>query len=129
MRDVAAAIIYNEGRVLVARRKAGGDLAGKWEFPGGKLEVGETPEAALSRELLEELALAETPIGPFIGSSTFRKNGTLYRLLAYRVDTLSGTPQLIEHEEIRWAAPEELDRFDLADSDRSLLPQIKAALQ
>ena len=96
MRDVTAAVIYKEGRVLVARRKAGGDLAGKWEFPGGKLEPGETPETALRRELREELALAETRIGPFIGSSVLSNNGTPYRLLAYRVDAGSGTPRLLE---------------------------------
>jgi 8-oxo-dGTP diphosphatase len=128
MRDVTAAVIYQNGRVLVARRKAGGDLSGKWEFPGGKIEPGETPETALRRELQEELNLEEARIGPFIGSSRFQKNGASYRLLAYRVFAESETLQLLEHEEIRWVVPGQLKNYDMPDSDRALLPQIRATL-
>lgn len=68
MKQVTAAVIEKDGRVLIAQRKTGDALAGKWEFPGGKLEPGETPEACLRRELREEFGV-ETEIGDFICSS------------------------------------------------------------
>ena len=70
MRQVSGACLEKDGKILIARRKTGDNLAGKWEFPGGKLEPGETPEACLKRELKEEFGV-ETRIGEFICASKF----------------------------------------------------------
>ena len=70
MQKVTAAVIEKDGKILIARRKRDDSQAGKWEFPGGKLEAGETPEACLKRELREELGI-ETEVGAFFCSSRF----------------------------------------------------------
>jgi 8-oxo-dGTP diphosphatase len=127
MRHVTAAVLVKEGNVLLARRKLGGSLGGKWEFPGGKLEADETPEQGLKRELREELGI-EVLIGNYVGSVDFKNGPNDYRVLSFIVTLLSGAITPHEHEEIRWVPAGELDHFDLADSDRSLLPQIKRRL-
>ena len=127
MRHVTAAVLVKEGTVLLARRKPGGSLGGKWEFPGGKLEAGETPEQGLERELREELGI-DVLVGGYVGSVDFKNGPHEYRLLGFVVTPLSGQIILHEHEEIKWIPVGELDHFDLADSDRSLLPQIKRHL-
>jgi 8-oxo-dGTP diphosphatase len=123
MQDVLAAVIVREGSVLLAKRKPGGALGGKWEFPGGKLEEGESPEDGLRRELVEELGI-EAEIGDFIATTTFNNGPKEYRLLAYFAVHRSGRIRALEHDELRWVNPRDLSSFDLADSDRKLLPQI-----
>ena len=127
MRHVTAAVLVKERTVLLARRKPGGSLGGKWEFPGGKLEAGETPEQGLERELREELGI-EVLVGDYIGSVDFQNGPNDYKLLAFVVTLLSGQIIPYEHEEIKWVPAGELDHFDLADSDRSLLPHIQRHL-
>ncbi|HVP18628.1 MAG TPA: (deoxy)nucleoside triphosphate pyrophosphohydrolase [Spirochaetia bacterium] len=114
---VTAAVIEEEGRVLIARRKPGRHMGGKWEFPGGKIEPGETPQESLARELREELAI-QARVGDFLCSALYEGDGVCLELLVYRVERVSGEPALIEHQDIRWVRPEELAVFDLADSDR-----------
>jgi 8-oxo-dGTP diphosphatase len=127
MREVTAAVIERGGTVLLCRRKPGGSLGGKWELPGGKLEPDETPEQGLVRELREELGI-EVRVGEFIGSADFRNGPSEYRVLTYLVQLVSGVPRAREHEELRWVSSDELDLYDLPDSDRSLMPQIKKSL-
>lgn len=127
MRQSTAAVLVKEGTVLLARRKLGGSLGGKWEFPGGKLEANETPEQGLERELREELGI-DVLVGDYIGSADFQNGPNEYRLLSFVVTLLSGEIIPHEHEKIKWVPVGELDRFDLADSDRSLLPHIKRHL-
>ncbi len=119
--------MVKEGTVLLARRKPGGSLGGKWEFPGGKLEAGEAPEQGLERELREELGI-DVLVGDYVGSVDFQNGTNEYRLMGFVVTLFSGPIIPHEHEEIRWIPAGELDHFDLADSDRSLLPQIKRHL-
>jgi 8-oxo-dGTP diphosphatase len=120
---VTAGIIERDGLVLIARRKPGKHMGGKWEFPGGKIEPGETPEQSLERELEEELAL-RVEVGPFLCLASFEGDGISLELLVYRIDGVTGIPELRDHQEIRWVKPAELSSFDLADSDRRVVEQL-----
>ena len=117
---VTAGIIEENGKVLIARRKPGRHMGGKWEFPGGKIEPGESPEQSLARELDEELSL-RAHIGEFLCRTFFEADGVNLELLVYRVDSVEGKPVLHEHDEILWVRPEQLASFDLADSDRMVV--------
>lgn len=123
---VTAAVLERGGKILLARRKPGGALAGKWEFPGGKLEPGETPEACLKRELAEEFEI-ETRIGEHLSTSihvdTDRTERTI-RLMAYRVTYIGGAFRLNAHDAIAWVEPHRLRGFDLAPADVPLLDDI-----
>jgi 8-oxo-dGTP diphosphatase len=120
---VTAAVIEENGNVLIGRRKPGRHMGGKWEFPGGKIESGETPQESLARELLEELNI-RVRIGEFLCSAFYDGDGVSLELLVYRVQRLEGEPALIEHEELRWVEPGELAGFDLADSDRKVVEKL-----
>jgi 8-oxo-dGTP diphosphatase len=120
---VTAAVIEENGKVLIGRRKPGRHMGGKWEFPGGKIEPGETPQESLARELLEELAI-RVRIGEFLCNAFYDGDGVSLELLVYRVQRLEGEPALIEHEELRWVEPIKLAGFDLADSDRKVVERL-----
>lgn len=128
-RRSVAGIALEGGRIFVARRKPGGDLGGKWEFPGGKAEEGESDEAALVREFGEEFGLLVSA-GPRLAAAVFEHRGAVFDLHAYRVFFGKGPPSaaLPEHEEWRWAALDEIRAMDFADSDRALLPGLEAYL-
>ncbi len=116
-----AGIAVRSGRVFVARRKAGGALGGRWEFPGGKCEPGESPRRALEREFLEELGIEVRP-GVCLGSARFLKEEVVFLLKAYRID-FEGDPKILaEHDEVRWVDSEALRSLDFAPSDRLLFP-------
>lgn len=85
MKDVTAAVIFNHGKVFLARRAAGENCAGGWEFPGGKIEQGETPEDCLTRELQEEFGVRAV-IKDFIAESVYEYSTGSIRLLAYAAD-------------------------------------------
>lgn len=124
MRQVTAAVIERGGRILLAQRK-GGALAGKWEFPGGKLEPGETPEACLRRELMEEFGV-DTEIGAFVCSSKFEYKHLPIELLVYRARHLSGEFKLNDHAAIAWVKPEDLSKYDLSAAD---IPVVEVLLR
>jgi 8-oxo-dGTP diphosphatase len=117
---VTAGILEENGRVLIARRRPGRHMAGKWEFPGGKVEAGETPEQSLVRELQEELDV-RARVGSFLCRILFDGDGVSLELLVFRIDGFDGRPVLHEHEEIRWVLPQQLLSYDLADSDRRVV--------
>jgi len=119
VRQVTAALFERNGRVLLARRKPGRHMGSLWEFPGGKVDDGETAEACLARELGEELGVA-VRVGDFLASTRFQVGEERFELLLYRVEHLSGEFQLREHEEIRWVTPEQLEEYELVESDRKL---------
>lgn len=106
--------------MLAARRKAGKHLAGLWEFPGGKIEVDETPEQCLSRELLEEFGIT-CRIGPYLGESIYDYGDKIVRLVAYEARHLAGDFQLNDHDALKWLAPTELHSVDWAPADVPLL--------
>ncbi len=118
--DVAAAVILIDKRVFAARRKPGMHLAGYWEFPGGKVEAGETPEKCLQRELQEELGIT-TRVGCFLGESLYDYDTKVVRLLAYQVEHIEGEFQLIDHDDLCWLAVDELASVEWAPADIPLL--------
>ena len=124
MLDVTAAIIEKEGRVLAARRRAGSHLAGYWEFPGGKLEEGETPEVCLRRELTEEFKI-DSNIGLFVGESIYDYGTKVIRLMAYMVEHIEGEFELIDHDEMRWLSLDELNEVNWAPADIPLVEKYK----
>ncbi|MFE5543677.1 (deoxy)nucleoside triphosphate pyrophosphohydrolase [Streptomyces sp. NPDC056534] len=113
---VVAGALYDRGRLLAARRSAPVELAGRWELPGGKLEPGESPEAALVRELREELGVEVEP-GERIPGEWPLKPG--YVLWVWTARLLSGEPRPLEdHDALRWLTRSELDSVDWLDQDR-----------
>jgi 8-oxo-dGTP diphosphatase len=126
---VSVAGIAVEGqKIFIARRKPGGDLGGKWEFPGGKTEAGESDEAALVREFAEELGVS-IKTGPLLGTAAFEHGGKPYALHAYRIFFEGREFYPREHDLWRWAEPAEIENLDFAGSDRLLLPALKAYLE
>jgi len=112
MQQVTAALIEKDGKILLALRKAGKHMGRKWEFPGGKVHTGETPEKSLERELVEEFSIVSR-IGQLLGSVTYREAGLHLEILLYRVEHICGSFELREHEE--------LESYDLVESDRLLV--------
>ena len=125
MLTVVAGIIRRDRAILIAQRKRGDRLEYKWEFPGGKLEPGETPEQALVRELREEFAI-ETEVREFVGGSTFSYDDLSIELLAYRVVECSGSFVLNDHEAIRWVPVAELAAYDFAPADWPIVRCLEA---
>ncbi|MDB5679800.1 MAG: pyrophosphohydrolase [Sphingomonas bacterium] len=123
---VAAALTDSAGYVLMARRPAGKQHAGLWEFPGGKLEPGETPKAALMRELREELGIEIDPdaLAPIAFSES--SSGRHMVLLLYRCRSWRGEAQALDAAEIRWVAVDQLGTFDMPPADRPLAAALAA---
>ena len=120
-REVAAAAIVDDGRMLLAQRVSPPELAGRWELPGGKIEPGETPAEGLRRELREELGV-ETVVGARIGVDVPLPNGMVLR--AYAVELKSGVPVALEHAAVRWVGAADLLGADLVPNDRAWLPEL-----
>lgn len=124
-RNSVAAVVQRKTGVLVARRKTGGDSGGLWEFPGGKVESGERYREALVREFLEEFGVG-LEVGRLICRVPFTNAGTEYRLYAFFAEPESDAFTLLEHDEIRWLALEEISRLELVESDRRVLEHLRA---
>jgi 8-oxo-dGTP diphosphatase len=123
---VTAAVIRRDGHILICRRRAQQDHAGKWEFPGGKLEPGETPALSLRRELQEELQI-EAQIGKEIVSYEYAYPGRKpIRLTFFEVTEYSGNPDYSHFQEVRWADPEDLPTFDFLEGDVEFVKQLAA---
>ncbi|MFH1530702.1 MAG: (deoxy)nucleoside triphosphate pyrophosphohydrolase [Pseudomonadota bacterium] len=120
-RVVVAAVIRDGDRVLVCRRPMGGRHGGLWEFPGGKVEAGESRGDAVRRELLEELGLVVVSVGAtrFVATDP----GTPFRV-EFIETAAPGTPRPLEHSEVVWCAPEALSAMPLAPTDARFVAEI-----
>jgi 8-oxo-dGTP diphosphatase len=120
--EVAAAVVWREGRVLLTRRPPGGPFGLKWEFPGGKLEPGETAEQALVRELREELGVGSVTQGTLAVETYEYAHGLVVELHFVRceLDSLGFTPSSEVHE-VRWSRPSEVDPVEVLEADRGFL--------
>ncbi len=120
IRQVVAAVIEKDGKILVARRKPGLVAGGMWEFPGGKLEEGEAAERCLERELEEELGV-RVRVGKLLCSVPFSGALTAFELLVFRTELLSDSFRLTDHDEIRWQAPGDMDEALFSKPDRPVV--------
>jgi 8-oxo-dGTP diphosphatase len=125
---VAAALVDDQNHVLVQQRPVGGRMAGLWEFPGGKIDPGETPEAALARELVEELGIQVGPLTPLAFASVTLGDRHLL-LLLYICVKWSGTPRALHASEIRWVDPAQLFEMPMPEADVPLIPSIAAFVE
>lgn len=114
--QVVAGVVYCGDKILIARRAPGKHLAGLWEFPGGKIEPGETPEESLARELYEEFHLAVT-VGNHIASQLHDYTDGSIHLHAYRAQAEAACGPGNSHDDVAWITPADLQEFDLAPAD------------
>jgi 8-oxo-dGTP diphosphatase len=121
---VAGALVDKDGRVLIAERPEGKIMPGYWEFPGGKIEKGETPEAALRRELREEVGIELGCMAPLSFISEARKEYHVVVML-YVCREWEGIPQGMEGQAIQWVRPLDLMKHKLLPSNVALVPIIR----
>lgn len=130
--EVVCAVIAKDNKIFCCRRGPGRALEGKYEFPGGKVEIGETQEAAIIREIKEELESDIKPI-KYIGTSNHIYTddevapfkGFEITMHAYLCDLISGCLKLKEHTDFKWLSKEELDSVDWAEADKPIVEMLK----
>lgn len=125
---VVTGLIQKDGKVLLGKRPTGNSLAGQWEFPGGKIELGETPEEALKRELREELDI-HAEVGALRLATTHSYGDKAVLLLFFDVHFWKNEPKKCHHSDLMWVDPSELDGLDIPQANRKMLPQILAVLR
>ena len=123
---VSAGIVVHQGKILLAQRKPGGSHGLKWEFPGGKLESSESPQAALERELREELGI-QTCTGRIFDARYIQDSGRKLLILFFFSEIESGAPEVIDCNRFEWVDRENLLQYDLADADRAVAAQLQTA--
>jgi len=121
---VAAAVVIESSRVLLTQRAEGQHLAGLWEFPGGKLESGESPEEALVRECLEECGI-EIEVAEILDVTFHRYPEKDVLLLFYRCSLISGEVRHLQVAAHAWVDPKELGRYELPPADRRVIARIQ----
>lgn len=124
MVNVVCALILEDSKVLVVKRPAHKSEGLKWEFPGGKVEAGESEAAALAREISEELAIDVLPVESIV--SVFSSNPTPIKLIAWSCQWMGGNIELNEHLAIDWITAGQLRDTDLSHADRLLIPEIES---
>ena len=117
MIEVVAGVIYKDNKFLIAQRNLKKSQGGLWEFPGGKLESGESCEAALKREIFEEFE-AETEVEGYITENIHHYPEKDIKLMFYKAKLVSDKLVLKEHEDYRWITKEDKDKFEFAGADK-----------
>ena len=125
MMQVSAGVIVRDGKILICQRPVGKSLAGLWEFPGGKLEAGETLEECLQREIFEELSV-EVEVGDFIASSEYKYEHGEFEIFAFFARII-GNAELISnvHQNIAWVKLSELDDYKYPEADLPIIEKLK----
>ncbi len=125
-KSIGVAIIWNQtGQILIDRRKIGGTMGGLWEFPGGKIEPGETVEACIVREIQEELAI-EIAVGEHLISIEHTYPTFHLTLTVHHCQHISGIPQPIESEEIRWVNIDDLSNYQFPAANIEIINALQA---
>lgn len=124
MRDVATAVIHNGKKILICQRPPHKGNALKWEFVGGKSEEGETLEETLIRECKEELDVTVS-VGDKIMEIVHAYPDMTYRISIFNAEIVEGTPKLLEHVDMQWVYPEDIDNYDFCIADKKILEKIK----
>ncbi|WP_322937859.1 (deoxy)nucleoside triphosphate pyrophosphohydrolase [Nocardioides bizhenqiangii] len=124
--NVVGAVVVRGGRVLCAQRGAGA-LDGLWEFPGGKIELDETPRSALEREIVEEL-LCRVEVGAEVATTTHEYDFAIVTLTTFYCELVEGEPQLTEHADVRWCTPSEMAELPWAPADVPAVDQLRIDL-
>ena len=122
--EVAAALVFDSDRLLIAQRPPGVHLEGLWEFPGGKRELGETYEACLLREIREELG-CEVLVGPMLHEAEHAYPEKCVRIRFFQCQLVSGIPEPLECAALRWVSPSSLGQFQFPEADQALIEQLK----
>ena len=122
--EVAAALIFDSDRLLIAQRPPGVHLEGLWEFPGGKREPGETYEACLLREIREELG-CEVLVGPMLHEAEHAYPEKCVRIRFFQCQLVSGVPEPLECAALRWVSPDSLGQFQFPEADQALIELLK----
>ena len=122
--EVAAALVFDSDRLLIAQRPPGVHLEGLWEFPGGKREPGETYEACLLREIREELG-CEVLVGPMLHEAEHAYPEKCVRIRFFHCQLVSGIPEPLECAALRWVSPDSLGQFQFPEADQALIEQLK----
>ena len=125
MTQVVAALIYRGEKFLICRRPLHKARGGLWEFVGGKVEQGETPEQALIRECREELAV-EIAVQDVYCEVVHEYPDLTVRLTLYRAQLVAGEPVLLEHSELTWITPSEIKDYDFCPADVEILAKLTA---
>lgn len=123
MRQVTAAVIVEDGRILLARRGPHEKLAGLWELPGGKIDPGETPQQCLERELMEELSMT-AEAGPLLARTVYTYDHGEFEMLALQTKRRSAYI-LTVHDEAGWFSDSDLESLPIAPADLELLDALR----
>lgn len=122
---VTAGVIHRGREVFIAQRPKGANFSGYWEFPGGKIEAGETPEQCLMRELQEELGI-ETRIIEHLITTTHYNGDFCIELAGYRVEVVDGQIAVWEHTDGAWVLPEDLHKWKMTPADSAIVELLVA---
>jgi 8-oxo-dGTP diphosphatase len=124
MINVTAAIIERDGKIFIAKRSSKSSLPNKWEFPGGKVDAGETAEECLKRELYEEFDIA-VDVGNFFAESVYQYDQKTVRLMAFQVYTDADITTMNAHDDVRWVTVGKLLDYDLAPADVPIAKEVQ----
>jgi 8-oxo-dGTP diphosphatase len=123
VKSVTAAILVKDRRILIAKRKSSDPLANKWEFPGGTVESGESPEECLRREMREEFDI-DVNVGEYFGESIYHYVHGSIKLLAYMAYWIGGEIKMQAHDDYKWVRIDRLSQYDFAPADIPLAKEV-----